>query len=286
MLFAAAFVAACLASNAPPGVTGTTRLHEAMRSASCKELLPRNVIVWLPPGYDDADNAARRYPVLYMHDGQNIFDPATAFLGREWHADETADELIRRKAIPPIIIVGIWNTPERVADYTPDQDPDEKRGDNKPAGLGGEGARYLKWIATELKPFIDATYRTKPGRESTAIVGSSLGGLISLAAAENHADTFGLVAAVSPSLWWNRGSVIERWKQKTPKIDRLWMDMGDKERAGMTDQLRRFEQVVRAGFTGRLHVEVVPGGTHDEPSWAARLGRILVFLFGDEEPRK
>ncbi|MCE9619242.1 MAG: hypothetical protein K8R92_04970 [Planctomycetes bacterium] len=267
----------------PPGVTGQTRMHAALQSATSKDLLPRNVIVWLPPGYGDAANADRRYPVLYMHDGQNVFDPTTAFMGREWHADEVATELIRTKAIPPIIIVGVWNTADRIADYTLDVDIGGKALEGKPTPRGGAGERYLKWVAGELKPFIDSKYRTKPGRESTAIMGSSLGGLISLAAAEKHADTFGRVAAVSPSLWWNKGEVIERWKKKTPAIDRLWIDMGDKEQAGLCDDLRRFEQGVRAPFGDRLHVEVIPGGTHDEPSWAARLDRILKFLFAEEK---
>jgi enterochelin esterase-like enzyme len=123
-----------------------------------------------------------------------------------------------------------------------------------------------------------------PGRADTAIMGSSLGGIISLAAAEQHPATFGRVAAVSPSLWWNTGSVIERWRARCPQPDRLWMCMGDRERAGLDDALRRFEQSIRPGPTGlgdRLHAEVVPGGTHDEPSWSARLDRILVFLFAE-----
>jgi predicted alpha/beta superfamily hydrolase len=198
-----------------------------------------------------------------------------------------ADRLVREGRIPPVIIVGIWNTPDRVADYTPDQDPEEKRGDRKPQGRGGNGAAYLKWVAEELKPMIDRAYRTRPDRASTAMMGSSLGGIISLAAAEERPATFGRIAAVSPSLWWNGGSVIERWRARTPQPDRLWMCMGDRERAGLDDALRRFEQAIRGGPQGlgdRLHAEVVPGGTHDEPSWSARLDRILVFLLAERPP--
>ncbi|MGA1266587.1 MAG: alpha/beta hydrolase-fold protein, partial [Phycisphaerales bacterium] len=103
-----------------PGVTGTVRLHEQVHS-SLSAVPPRNVVVWLPPGYSDPANAERRYPVLYMHDGQNVLDPSTAFLGREWRVDEVAERLVREGRIPPLIIVGIWNTPGRLADYTPDQ---------------------------------------------------------------------------------------------------------------------------------------------------------------------
>lgn len=262
-----------------PGVTGEVRIHRDMRSSAGDGLLPRHVSVWLPPGYAMPENASRRYPVLYMHDGQNVFDPSTAFLGREWHADEIATEAIERGSIPPVIIVGIWNTPERVGDYTPDQDLEEARGDNKPQGRGGNGARYLRWIIRELKPFIDSNYRTQPGRETTAIMGSSLGGIISLAAAEQHPDTFGCVAAVSPSLWWNKGAVIGRWNARTPELCRLWVDMGDRERAGLTDALTAFEAATRPTLGARMHAEVVPGGRHDEPSWSARLGRTLRFLF-------
>jgi len=269
------------AVGAHVGITGEIRMHASMRSALQKDLLPRNVSVWLPPGYSHPLNADRHYPVLYMQDGQNLFDPSTAFLGREWRADEVATELIHRGAIPPIIIVGIWNTPDRVSDYTPDVDMDDSRGDGKPVGCGGEGKRYLHWLTTELKPFIDTNYRTKRGRESTAIMGSSLGGIIALAAAEQHATTFALVAAVSPSLWWNKGSVIERWKARAPVVDRLWVDMGDQERAGLCEQLSSFEHAARPAYGRHMHVEIVPGGTHDEPSWSARLGRTLTFLFSE-----
>jgi len=263
------------------GITGELRIHADVPS-SVAGVRGRNVAVWLPPGYDDALHAAARYPVLYMHDGQNVFDPSTAFLGREWHADEIADRLLREKRMSPIIIVGIWNTPDRVADYTPDEDVEEQRGDQKPQGRGGNGKAYLRWIVTELKPMIDRTYRTQPARTSTAMMGSSLGGIISLAAAEEHADTFGRIAAVSPSLWWNKGQVIERWGARTPNFDRLWMCMGDRERAGLDDALRRFEQTIRRSTPDigeRLHAEVVSGAKHDEPSWSARLDRILLYLF-------
>jgi predicted alpha/beta superfamily hydrolase len=272
-----------IAVDPNPGITGSVRMHPDVPSSDAS-IRARNVVVWLPPGYADAAAATQRYPVLYMHDGQNAFDPATAFLGREWHADEVADRLVREGRIPPLIIVGIWNTPDRVADYTPDQDPDEHRGDRKPQGRGGNGKAYLAWIATELKPMIDRAYRTRPERTSTAMMGSSLGGIISLAAAEERPETFGRIAAVSPSLWWNGGSVIDRWSARPPAPDRLWICMGDRERAGLDAELRRFEQAIRAadpGLAERMHAEVVAGGTHDEPSWSARLDRILEYLLAE-----
>ncbi len=266
-----------------PGVTGTVRVHRGMAPATPNGLQPRDVFVLLPRGYDQVLKADQRYPVLYMHDGQNLFDPSTAFLGREWHVDETVDQLVARGWMPPVIVVGICNTPERVGDYTPDADPQESRGDGKPQGKGGQGARYVDWLANELKPFIDAHYRTQRGPEATAVMGSSLGGIISLAAAERHPASFGRVAAVSPSLWWNGGSVIERWKARPPALQRLWIDMGDQERAGLCDELRRFEKAVQPAYGPSMHAEVIPGGRHDEPSWSARLPRILKFLFAERD---
>ena len=266
-----------------PGVTGTIRVHRGMAPAKVNGLKPRDVFVRLPRGYENMLKADQRYPVLYVHDGQNQFDPATAFLGREWHLDEAVDELEMRGWMPPVIVVAISNTPDRVADYTPDADPQEARTDGKPQGKGGEGARYLDWIANELKPFIDANYRTQRGPDTTAMMGSSLGGIISMAAAERHPGVFGCVAAVSPSLWWNGGSVIDRWKAKPPALRRLWIDMGDKERAGLCDELRRFEKAMQPVYGRSMHAEVVPGGRHDEPTWSARLPRILKFLFAERD---
>lgn len=289
-----ALLAAPPATTAPPvepkrsgtpvaaaGVTGELRMHAEVPS-SVPQVRPRNVVVWLPPGYSDPSQDSTRHPVLYMHDGQNCFDPSTAFLGREWRADEVADRLVREGRIEPVIIVGIWNTPDRVADYTIDEDLEEDRTDRKPQGRGGRGDAYLRWIVEELKPAIDRGYRTRPDRGSTAMMGSSLGGLISLAAAERHPEVFGRIAAVSPSLWWNEGSVIERWRRGAPPVDRLWICMGDQERKGLDESLRRLEAAIREGGSPtaeRLHAEVVAGGTHDEPSWSARLDRILVHLF-------
>jgi len=266
---------------ASSGVTGELLMHAEVPS-SVPQVRPRNVVVWLPPGYSDPAAVSTRHPVLYMHDGQNCFDPSTAFLGREWRADEVADRLVREGRIEPPIIVGIWNTPDRVADYTIDEDLEKDRSDRKPQGRGGRGDAYLRWIVEELKPAIDRRYRTRPDRASTAMMGSSLGGLISLAAAERHPEVFGRIAAVSPSLWWNEGSVIERWRRSTPPVDRLWICMGDQERKGLDESLRRLESAIREGGSPtaeRLHAEVVAGGTHDEPSWSARLDRILIHLF-------
>src|ERR1043166_372084 len=169
-----------LGPKKPPkhSLTGDIRFHDAFPSKFLKDERP--LIVYLPPGYKS--NADLHYPVLYMHDGQNLFDAATSFIGVEWQADETAEKLIKAGKIPPIIIVGIYNTLDRMNEYTPTRDA--KR------GTGGKGEAYTKFVLQEVKPFIDKTYRTKHGRDDTAIAGSSLGGLISLDMAYKHPEGF------------------------------------------------------------------------------------------------
>ena len=147
-------------------------------------------MVYLPPGY--VEDTGRTYPVLYMHDGQNLFDPATAFGGNEWRLDDTAEELIERGAIEPLIIVGIYNTGEqRIHEYTPTTDP--KLG-------GGKADLYGKMLVEEVKPFIEKTYRTLPGPENTGMGGSSLGGLVTLHLGIQYPQVFGKLAVLSPSV--------------------------------------------------------------------------------------
>ncbi len=143
----------------------------------------------------------RRFPVLYLHDGQNLFDERTAFLpGHPWHAHTTADRLTSEGAIEPLILVGIANTGlRRTAEYTPTPDPTHG---------GGEGDRYGRLLREEVKPFLDRTYRTRPEPEHTGLGGSSLGGLISLYLGLQSPDVFRKLAVMSPSLWWDRRSIL------------------------------------------------------------------------------
>src|SRR5438270_7130098 len=155
------------------------RLHRRFRSQFLEP--ERALIVYVPPEYER--NTHQRYPVLYMHDGQNLFDSATAFGGNEWRLDDTAEELIERGAIEPVIIVGIYNTGEqRIHEYTPTVDA--KLG-------GGKADLYGKMIVNEVKPFIEKTYRTLPGGENTAMGGSSLGGLVTLHLGIKYPNVFG-----------------------------------------------------------------------------------------------
>jgi len=159
-------------------ITGTVKYHRGMKGAGIQD---RDVIVWLPPGYQIDKNT--RYPVVYMHDGQNVFDPATSSFGVDWQVDETADSLIKKKSIPPLIVVGIYNTTDRFREYTP----------------GEKGDAYVNFVVNTVKPFIDTTYRTKRDRKNTIVGGSSAGGIISFMIVWEHSDIFSKAICMSPA---------------------------------------------------------------------------------------
>ena len=245
--------------------------HDAFHSAFLEH--DRDVLVWLPPGYDAG---ADRYPVLYMHDGQNLFEPDTAFQkGEHWRLGETAAALIDAGAIEPLIIVGIYNTGgHRKDEYTPTRD----------AKLGGGGANdYGRMIVEELKPVIDRTYRTRPEPDSTGIGGSSLGGLVSVFLAFTHPQVFRRVAALSPSVWWNWRAILKTVRQARSKPPlKIWLDMGTAEgKRGLDDARLLKAALVGLGFAVGvdLHYAEYEGATHSEEAWAERVGPMLEWLF-------
>lgn len=235
----------------------------------------RDLVVYLPPGYARAE--ARRYPVLYMQDGQNLFDPETAYQrGHHWQVGETADRLIDEGRLAPLIIVGINNTGgRRIHEYTPT--PDRKLG-------GGQAGDYGRLIIEELKPFIDRTYRTYPDREHTGIAGSSLGALVSLHLGLAHPSVLSKVAALSPSVWWDRRVILRTVREAQPKPAlRIWLDMGTAEgRRGLADARALRTTLVRVGWRegNDLHYSEHEGATHSEGAWAARVEPMLLYLFG------
>ena len=237
----------------------------------------RTLYIYLPEAY--LTEPLRRFPVFYLHDGQNLFDGRTSYVvNRTWRAHTTADALNRAGLIEPVILVGIANTGERrMAEYTPTRDP--KLG-------GGEGHLYGRSLLEELKPFIDSTFRTLPDPANTALGGSSLGGLISLYLGFEHPEAFGKIAALSPSLWWDHRSLLNRIESdlsSTPRPDlRIWLDMGTEEGAR---HVRDTELLVRLleRHGWRTHADLAylraSGATHSEDSWAARFDQVLQFLF-------
>jgi predicted alpha/beta superfamily hydrolase len=249
------------------------RLHRAFHS----RFLPddRDVIVYLPPQYDE--HSERTYPVLYMHDGQNLFDPATSFAGRTWQVREHADAAIEAGELEPLVIVGIYNTGERrLAEYT--HEYDRQRG-------GGEAANYGRLITEELMPWVAQHYRVKTDRASTALGGSSLGGLVTLYLGLRHAPYFGRLGVMSPSVWWHHKSILGYLNERAPEIwerPRLWLDVGEQEGRRTVKDVELLAGRLKAngwkpGDT--LHVEKFADGRHDEDSWAARVRPMLRFLF-------
>ncbi|HJZ60176.1 MAG TPA: alpha/beta hydrolase-fold protein [Gemmataceae bacterium] len=240
----------------------------------------RTLAVYLPPGYDL--ERARRYPVFYMHDGQNLFDAETAFAGVPWGCDEVAERLIRSGEVPPLILVGVANTPDRLHEYGPRRSAIRRKEDRS--------HDYGRFLVEEVKPFIDRTYHTLPGPEHTAVGGSSMGGLVSLHLCKWYPGVFGMCAAMSPSLWWDGESFLRGVGEKPGWLNtcRVWLDMGGREgrtranqRAGLRRAGRLADALRQHGLAAdRLRYVVVPDGEHNERDWSGRFGEVLKFLFG------
>jgi predicted alpha/beta superfamily hydrolase len=243
----------------------------------------RSLIVYLPSGYDLFPD--RRYPVMYMQDGQNIFDANTSFGGIPWGCGDIAERLARAGQAWPIIIVAVANTPDRVREYGP-REKAPKKGKN-----ADMSRRYGRYLVEEVKPFIDKNYRTMPGPHETAICGSSMGGLISLHLSQWYPDVFGLCAAMSPSLWWDHEYFLRNISSSPGWMDmvKLWLDVGGREgqtrnvQIGTARRVRRLAKIFE--MRGRIegvdysYLEV-PDGLHNESAWAGRFDRVLKFLFG------
>ena len=254
-----------------PGELSASRI-EFMRGVGSTHLAStRDIIVFLPPGYDD--DTSKRYPVLYMHDGQNLMDDATSF-GGEWRVDEAADQGIRAGEIEPLLVVGVYNTGARMSEYTQAYDAEYS--------TGGDADDYGAFLATELKPQIDATYRTRPDAASTGVAGSSLGGLVSMYFGLTRSDTFGRIGAVSPSVWWANKDILARVNALGGKLPiRVWVDIGKGEPASaITNAKAQSDALAAKGWV--LGQDLAHGeydGGHDEGAWSARIGTILRWLF-------
>jgi len=255
------------------------RLHKAFKSRHLPN--DRDVIVYVPAGYQEEPE--RRYPVLYLHDGQNLFDGRTSFVkDRTWKVREHADAAIEAGEIEPLIIVGIYNTGDRrLAEYTHEY--------NWQMG-GGEADAYGQLITQELMPWIASEYRVRHDRETTGLGGSSLGGLVSLYLGLKYPAIFGKLAVMSPSVWWNHKSILGYLNEHAPQVwerPRIWLDVGDREGQKALRDVEHLARRLKAngwkpGET--LHFEKVEGGTHDEASWAARVRTMLKFLFPKNSP--
>jgi enterochelin esterase-like enzyme len=261
------------------GATGDLRLHE-FRSRTFRNT--RFVRVWLPPGYDDPANVGHQYPVLYLNDGQNLFEAAIAFGGVEWQVDETADRLIREGVVAPMIVVGVDNTGKsRIREYMPHRSL-------QPMMLRVRGASYPKFLMKEVMPFVAGNYRVASGPENTGLGGSSLGALIALYTAAIRPDVFGRLLLESPSLWASNRQMIRESRNVSRWPQRIYLATGtneagreDKNRS-MVDDVRELAGIFqRAGLNdSRLRIVIDEGASHNETAWAKRFPEALSFLFG------
>lgn len=251
-------------------IAGTVRYHRNFQGDGIK---PRDIIVWLPQGYDsDLD---KTYPVLYMHDGQNIIDPATSAFQFDWQIDEAADSLIRKELIEPIIIVGIYNTLDRDDEYSDDK----------------LGFSYMKFIVDSLKPFIDRNYRTLPERENTANGGASLGGLISFILIWEYSEVFSKAVCFSPAFKIDNYDFIDNVKSYKGKLKQfqLYINNGDNEldsrlQPGIDEMLEVLKQ---QGYIegSNYYFHKGKNSLHNEKDWAKNIWRALIYLFGTEKGR-
>lgn len=242
----------------------------------------RYVDVYLPPGY--YDRLYKSYPVLYMHDGNNLFDPKISFGGVSWDVDTTLEYLTEHNLIEEIIVVGISNSIGREYEYTWTSmylDYDDIK-------QGGGGRKYSRFIVSELKPFIDNKYRTLPYRDTTAVMGSSLGGVISFYLGLYYPHVFSKIGMMSPSLWWGDGIIFKHAKNLVPNLQ-IWLDMGTKEydedneeNEGILSTRRLSNILLDIGFIEDENLAYFEheGARHNEEAWSERLHLPLMFFFG------
>jgi predicted alpha/beta superfamily hydrolase len=266
-------------TQAPAQHTLTGDVHYLRQVAS--HFLPRkrDIIIWLPPDY--AEGPRRRYPVLYMQDGQNLMDVATSYSGAEWRVDEAAQKLVTAEKVEPLIIVGVYNTEDRFSEYTAVKDTGEF------SNLGGGNAdAYGRFLVEELKPMIDRTFRTKTGPQDTGLAGSSLGGLVTMYLGLKYPTVFRRLGVVSPSVFWGDRDIVTRVKAlKRKQPLKIWVDIGTEESKGSQEtvddaRLLRDALVADGWVAGKdLQYTEVPGAIHTETAWADRFGDVLKYLY-------
>jgi predicted alpha/beta superfamily hydrolase len=260
-------------------VFGTLERHADFAS---RFVALRPVDVWLPLDYD----GERRFPVVYAHDGQNLFDPQIAYGGVDWGIAEAMAHRVVRQAI----VVGIWNSGEdRKREYMPQKALDGAGAARFAAEHGGEPTSdaYLRFVVDEVKPFVDRTYRTVPGRESTLVLGSSMGGLISLYALCEYPEVFSGAGCVSTH-WPIANGAVVAWLPGAlppPGRHRIYFDYGTETLDVLYEPYQRqVDQVmVAAGYEmGRDWVtRKFEGEEHSEQSWRERVHIPLGFLLGE-----
>jgi predicted alpha/beta superfamily hydrolase len=272
---------AIAAGEIPLGVTGTVRFHQRFPS---RFVAARNVEVWLPPAYHARPRD--RYPVLYVHDGQNVFAPATSFVGVDWGLDETMTRLVAERRIRPAVVVAIWHSADRTAEYLPRKALTRSGGTRDTIAVRGLSDAYLRFLVEELKPYIDSMYRTLPSRDNTFLMGSSMGGLISLYGVLEYPQLFGGAACLSTH--WPAGdtATVAYLPSALPKPgnNRFYFDHGTATLDSVYPPLQaRVDSAMRtAGYAHGVDwtTRVFPGADHSERSWRNRVSVPLIFLLG------
>jgi enterochelin esterase-like enzyme len=262
------------------GAVGDLRLHE-FRSRVFRNT--RFLRVWLPPGYEDAENSGRHYPVLYLNDGQNLFEAASAFAGVEWQVDETSDRLIREGAVPPMIVVGMDNAgKDRIREYMPHRSMN-------PVMLRVQGRHYPDFLMKEVMPFVERNYRVATGAENTGLGGSSLGALIALYTVMVRPGVIGRLLVESPSLWAAHRQTIKESRSVRIWPERIYLGVGTAEAGSgersrtVVDDVRELAAILRRAVLSekRLRLVIQDGAGHNEAAWAERFPEALRFLFGE-----
>jgi predicted alpha/beta superfamily hydrolase len=239
----------------------------------------RNVVVYLPPNYDRLSDVG--YPILLMQDGQNLFEPHTAFVpGKHWRLREAADHTIRTGLVEPLIIVGIENAGvERIHEYTPTHDAARE--------AGGQAAHYAQMLIEELLPILRECYRVAQGSPRVGVGGSSLGALVSLYVALQHPDVFGRAAVMSPAAWWGDRAILGEIEAFSgSEKPRLWLDIGAREGRDAVADARMVRDSLKARGWSKadLYYREESFAEHDEAAWASRAPAMLQFLFPAKEP--
>ena len=294
------FLLNCLFLHAQPAnlASGSITRFENFQSQFVK---PRNVDVWLPDGY----TKNKQYAVLYMHDGQMLFDSTTTWNKQEWGVDETVGDLLKRKKIKDCLVVGIWNTNNRHAEYFPQKPfhslPQSfqdslisqamRNNETKLFGTIVQSDQYLKFLVTELKPFIDSTFSTKPDQKNTLIAGSSMGGLISMYALCEYPNVFGGAACLSthwPGIFTVENNPIPMAFQEylkenlpNPKTHKIYFDYGTETLDALYEplQLKVDEIMMQNRYTNKNWMtKKFDGANHSEKAWRERLSIPLKFL--------
>jgi predicted alpha/beta superfamily hydrolase len=258
-------------------LTGNIQRHPAFASRILGN--QRDVLVYLPRSY--GRSRRRRYPVLYLHDGQNVFDAATAFGGVEWGVDETAERLIRKHLIEPLIIVAVANVGEdRIHEYAPtagaiyESALEEKRS-------RGWARKYGQFLIEELKPYIDQQYRTKPEAEFTGLGGSSMGGLLTLSLGLWFPNFFRQLVVMSPAVWWDDEAIVRMIADLDGALPlKIWLDTGTNE-TGWERVRKLRDRLVEKGWRLSHDLEYceAEGAGHNELAWGARVEAALRFLY-------